>query len=113
MMIWMFLFMIPFFFYDFLVKGYLLPLEEEKIHNISDLIPAAFSACKANGSIYAVPQFLCTNLLFGREGDDEILDAENIGELFEVVGENLDDALPPMPDETLLVSIPDKVELAL
>ena len=53
---------------------------------------------------------LCTNLLFGRENDGEILNVQNISELYEVVGVSTDQAIPPVPDHSLLVRIPDPLE---
>lgn len=98
------------FLYDFLEQGYLLPLEDEDIRDAGDLIPSALSACRAEGTLYAVPQFLCTNLLFGRENDGEILNVQNISELYEVVGVSTDQAIPPVSDHSLLVRIPDPLE---
>ena len=99
------------FLYDFLEKGLLLPLAEEDIRDPGDLVPAALSACKADGVIYAIPQLLCTNLLFSREGDDEIRNIRNIRELYEVIGDSADTELPPPEADDLLVGIPSVADL--
>jgi len=89
------------FLYDFLEQGYLLPLTEEDVQNIEDIVPCAISACEDDGAIYAVPQLLCTNILYGRKGDDDISDVQTIHELDEV-----------MEEDTLLMSIPDHLSMA-
>ena len=99
------------FLYDFLEKGLLLPLAEEDIRDPGDLVPAALSACKADGGIYAIPQLLCTNLLFSREGDDEIRNIRNIRELYDVIGDSADTELPPPEADDLLVGIPSVADL--
>lgn len=99
------------FFYDFLEKGYLLPLSGADIQNAGDLIPAALSAGNADGITYAIPQLLCTNLLFGRDGDDEILNVKNIVELYQVIGNSGEPAVPPSGADSLLVWIPDRASL--
>ena len=99
------------FLYDFLEKGLLLPLAEEDIRDPGDLVPAALSACNADGGIYAIPQLLCTNLLFSREGDDEISNIRNIRELYDVIGDSTDTELPPPEADDLLVGIPSVQDL--
>ena len=61
--------------------------------------------------IYAIPQLLCTNLLFSREGDDEVRNVSNIRELYEVIGDSTDMELPPPEADDLLVRIPYPVDL--
>ncbi len=100
------------FLYDFLEKGCLMPLAEEDIERPGDLIPCALSACCADGVPYALPQLLCANLLFCREGDDEMKNAENIGALYRSIGVCADPGVPPAGQDSLLVSIPDRQTLA-
>lgn len=100
------------FLYDFLGKGYLLPLAAEDIQSTDDIVPSALSACVVDGVTYAIPQLLCTNILYGREGDDEISDVQTIHELYQVIGECRDDSVPPSEEDSLLVSIPDHLSLA-
>ena len=73
---------------DFLSeKGCLLALSEEDIEDYNDLIPAFAEGCRVNGQIYAVPQLLCTDLLYTRKNDAEIKNADSIYDLFAALDE--------------------------
>ena len=100
------------FLYDFLDRGCLLPLAETDIRDPEDLIPCALSACRARGSLYAVPQLLCTNLLFAREGDEAVAGAEDLEALYGLLGDCSDASVPPPEGEGLLVGIDDRTTLA-
>ena len=69
----------------FVGKEYLLALSEEDIQDYHDLIPSFVEGCRVNGVIYAVPQILCTDLLYTRKGDNALKDVENIGELHDAL----------------------------
>ena len=94
------------YLHDFLEKGYLLPIPEESIRDIDDFFPSALSACRSDGITYALPQLLCTNLLYAWEGDTELRDVKNVYELYELIGEADSGA-------GLLVPLPDAVTLPL
>lgn len=73
---------------DFLSeKGCLLPLSEENIADYNDLIPSFAEGCRVNGQIYAVPQLLCTELLYTRKNDADLKNADNIHDLFAALDE--------------------------
>lgn len=73
---------------DFLSeKGCLLPLSEEDIEDYNDLIPAFAEGCRVNGQICAVPQLLCTDLLYTRKNDADLKNADNIHDLFAALDE--------------------------
>ena len=93
------------FLYDFLEKGLLMPLKAEDIRNVDDFIPCALSACQVDGTAYALPQLLCTNLLYARKEDAEVAKVDNLRELYQVVGDNADEGVPPDERKGLLVSI--------
>lgn len=57
------------FLYDFIDS--LMPLSKDEIENYNDLLPYSIEACTLNGIIYAVPQLLCTNLLYTRKGETQ------------------------------------------
>lgn len=82
------------FLYDFLEGGYLMPLADEDIREAGDLIPYALDACRVDGVVYAIPQLLCTNLLYAREGNAALSAVENVYELYGVVGGELADGSP-------------------
>ena len=63
-------------------KGCLLALSEEDIEDYNDLIPSFAEGCRVNGQIYAVPQLLCTELLYTRKNDADLRNADNIYDLF-------------------------------
>lgn len=68
---------------SFAEKGYLLALSEEDIQDYDDLIPSFTEGCRVNGEIYAVPQLLCTDLLYTRKDDAELKNADSINDLFD------------------------------
>ncbi len=72
----------------FVRKGYLLSLSEEDIQDYDDLIPSAMEGCRADGKICAVPQMLCTDLLFTRKDDDSLKDVQNLEELYNALGDS-------------------------
>ena len=99
------------YLYDFLERGYLLPLSKEDIRDADDFFPYALSACQADGITYALPQLLCTNLLYVREDDTEMKAVNNVYDLYQII----DDERPtdPANGAGLLVLWPDAVTLAL
>ena len=70
----------------FIKKGYLLDLSEKDIEDYDDLIPSFMQGCRQNGVIYAIPQILCTELLYTRKDDEELQNVSNISELYDVLG---------------------------
>ncbi|MDO5138205.1 MAG: thiamine pyridinylase [Oscillospiraceae bacterium] len=69
-------------------KGCLLALSEEDIENYNDLIPPFAEGCRVNGKIYAVPQLLCTELLYTRKNDEDLKNAASINDLFAAFDES-------------------------
>ena len=67
---------------SFLQKGCLLALSEEDIQDYDDLIPSFAEECRVNGQIYAIPQLLCTELLYTRKNDVDLKNAYSIDDLF-------------------------------
>ncbi|MBQ1466643.1 MAG: hypothetical protein IIZ17_08215 [Eubacteriaceae bacterium] len=57
-------------------NGFLLPLDREDISDADDLIPAFLEGSLADGTIYAVPQMLCTDLPYTRKDDTALLDVK-------------------------------------
>lgn len=68
-------------------KGCLLALSEEDIQDYDDLIPSFAEGCRVNGKIYAVPQLLCTELLYTRKNDADLKNAASINNLYAVSDE--------------------------
>ena len=67
-------------------KGYLLTLSAEEIQDYDDLIPSFMEGSRVNGAICAVPQILCTDLLYTRKGEDDLKDVQNIDGLYHALG---------------------------
>lgn len=72
----------------FVQKGYLLSLSAEDIRDYDDLMPSFMEGCRVDGVIYAVPQILCTDLLYTRKGDIALKNVKNIGELYDALGDS-------------------------
>ncbi|MBR2699559.1 MAG: thiamine pyridinylase [Clostridia bacterium] len=70
----------------FAQKGYLLALSAEDIQDYDDLIPSFVEGCRVDGEIYAVPQILCTDLLYTRKDDDDLKNVQNIDDLYGALG---------------------------
>ena len=71
---------------SYLNEDALLPIPKESIPNYEDLFPYAAEACTVDSELYAIPQFLCTYLLYSREGDAEMAEVDTIAELYRVFG---------------------------
>ena len=84
-------------------KGALLPLEEEEIRDYEDLIPSFTAGCRVGGTLYALPQFLCTDLLYTRRGDTELEGVRNLVDLYALLGD--DDMLMDMDSDIFRVCI--------
>ena len=69
----------------FAEKGFLLPLAEDNIQDFEDLIPFSADGCRVDGKLYAVPQFLCMDLLYTRKGDAELEHVQSVSELYGVL----------------------------
>ena len=69
-------------------RGYLLTLSEDDIQDYDDLIPAFVEGCRVNGELCAVPQLLCTDLLFTRKEDDALKSVNSIFELSDALDGN-------------------------
>lgn len=72
----------------FLGQGSLLPLDEGEVEDPDDLVPYAYEACKVDGQLYAVPQLLCTYLLYTREGDTGLDQVKSVTDLHVALGDH-------------------------
>jgi thiamine pyridinylase len=59
-----------------------------------------------DGTAYALPQLLCTYLLFARKDDAVVSNVRNICELYQVIGSIGGNGIPPADGEGLLLSLP-------
>lgn len=90
---------------DYIEKGYLLPLEKNSIEDSEDILDFALNGCTRNNDIYAVPQIICTNLLYYREGDQELAIVDIVDELYQVLGDRQSTGTIPNKNEGLLVDM--------
>ncbi|MDO4530098.1 MAG: thiamine pyridinylase, partial [Lachnospiraceae bacterium] len=72
---------------SFVEKGYLLALSEGNLQDYNDLISPFAEGCRVNGKIYAVPQLLCTELLYTRKVDADLKKADSVNDLFAAIDE--------------------------
>lgn len=75
------------YFDQYLKQGLLLPLSKADIKDIDDFFPFAIEASTSGETIYAVPEFLCSEFLYTRKSDTEMNNIENIRELYDLLGE--------------------------
>ena len=72
---------------SFAERGFLLALSEKDIQDYNDLIPSFVEGCRVNGTLYAIPQFLCADLLYTRKNDADLKNVQNIDDLYSVLGD--------------------------
>ena len=73
---------------SFAEKGYLLALSEEDIQDYDDLIPSFMEGCRVDGTIYVIPQFLCTDMLYTRKGDTGFENVRSVDDLHDILGDD-------------------------
>jgi thiamine pyridinylase len=83
-------------------EGYLLPIAPNEIQNKDDLLPFALSGTTMNGNIYALPQIICTNLLYYRKNDTQIQNVNTVTDLYQILGDRQTNTIIPAPNEGLL-----------
>ncbi len=93
------------FFQSFVAAGSLLPIPDTAIDNKADLLGFAVEACTVNGAVYSIPQIICTNLLFYRDGDTAVAGADTVDELYDVIGARVTSDIIPGANEGLLIDM--------
>lgn len=89
----------------FINKGYLAEISDKDIKNKDDIIPFAMDGCTVNGVTYAIPQIICTNLLFSRKGDIEIQKVNSVFDLYENIGDIKGDNINLPNNKGLLIDM--------
>lgn len=69
-------------------KGALLALEEKDVQDYDDLIPSFTEGCRVDGTLYALPEFLCTDLLYTRKGDAELENVLGMTDLYAILADD-------------------------
>ena len=70
-------------------QGLLLPVPGDALMNTEDIIPFALEGGKVDGTLLAVPQLLCTNLLYTRKEDTALSGVSDIPGLYAVLGDRV------------------------
>ncbi len=86
-------------------EGYLLPISENQIKNKDDLLDFALSGCTINNTIYAIPQIICTNLLYYRNDDSEMAQVDTVNELYQLLGDRKSNSIIPGENEGLMIDM--------
>ncbi|GAA0738299.1 thiamine pyridinylase [Clostridium oceanicum] len=86
----------------FIKQGYLSEISKEDIKNKNDIIPFAMKGCTEKGSAYAIPQIICTNLLYSRKGDMDIEKVNSVFDLYDKLGKNKSEDIIPDDNKGLL-----------
>ena len=92
---------------SFVEEGYLLPIPEDKIRNREDLFPFALEGCRSDGTLYALPQMLCTEFLYTRKDDSVLSDVSDLPALYDVLGDRKTRSVIPEENEGLLINLSD------
>ena len=93
------------YFAHFVKEGYLLPVPADRISDSDDIIAYAAEGLRSDGTVYAVPQLLCTDLLYTRKEDTELSGVRDIDTLYEKLGDRVKDTERPANAEGLLADL--------
>ena len=89
----------------FAEKGFLMPIPQEALKDKADLLPFALDGCMVDGVLYAVPQMVCTSLLYTRKDDSSLSSVRDVISLHEVMGDRIKQSVVPEIGEGLLVDM--------
>ncbi|RKD31743.1 thiamine pyridinylase [Lacrimispora algidixylanolytica] len=100
------------FLSHFIEEDYLMPISAEQINDKEDIINFTLEDSKFNDKIYAIPQIICTNLLYTRKDDFSLSEISNVYQLYNVMGERNSDSIIPNKGEGLLIDMSDSTTKA-
>ena len=90
---------------SFVEEGLLTPIPEEKIQDKEDILPFALDDCISKGELYALPQMLCTDLLYTRKSDSDLSGVSDIEALYGILGDRKTQSVIPDEGEGLLIDL--------
>lgn len=93
------------FLSHFVEEGYLTPLGISQVQNANDILPFALDGCTIDGNIYAIPQIVCTNLLYSRKNDSGMAGVDTVDKLYNVIGNCTSTGVIPNDNEGLLIDM--------
>jgi thiamine pyridinylase len=71
---------------EYAEKGELLAIDETDINSYEDILEFVRDGLKVDATTYGMPEMICANLFFYRSGDDDVAQAGNVDNLYEVMG---------------------------
>ncbi|AWP36989.1 thiamine pyridinylase [Heyndrickxia coagulans] len=87
----------------FIQQNYLLSIPSSQIRNKRDILKFALDGTTYHNKIYAIPQILCTNLLYTRKSDKSLKNVKNIPQLYNIIGQRQTaDIIPPYKEGLLI-----------
>jgi thiamine pyridinylase len=89
----------------FVAAGFLSALQPGEIDNPADFLPYALNDSKINNVNYAIPQIGCGNILFYRQGDTALAQANTLTQINQALGQCWNDSIPPPQNSNLLVDL--------
>lgn len=93
-------------FLDYFVSsGFLSALRPDEIENPGDFLPYALNDSKINNINYAIPQIGCGNILFYRQGDTALAQANTLSQVNQALGQCSIDSIPPPQGSNLIVDL--------
>lgn len=83
----------------------LAPINPGEVENPDDFLGYALEGSKVVDSLYGIPQLGCASILFYRQGDCQLENAESLSAIFKAVGECTYTTETPPPGTGLMVDI--------
>lgn len=90
---------------SFARQGYLLPVPMETVQNAEDIFPFALEGCICGEELYALPQLLCTDLLYTRKNDTALSGISDTLTLYDILGDRKTEDVIPEENEGLLINL--------
>ncbi len=91
---------------EFRDMGFLYELSEQDIDDWESFMDFTWDACKTDGVPYAIPYLGCINVLFYREGDEELGQVVDLSQLHNILGDSsTPDVAQPPPGKGLLIDL--------
>ena len=94
---------------SFAEKGLLLQIPSDKIQSKEGYIPFALEGCTCGEDFYALPQLLCTDLLYTRKSDSALSGISDTAALYDILGSRKNDSIIPDENEGLLINLSDEL----
>ncbi|MCR6113246.1 thiamine pyridinylase [Salipaludibacillus agaradhaerens] len=89
----------------FIEEDYLMPLTHDDIDESTDILSFALDGVTVNDHVYAIPQIVCTNLLYTRADDSSLSEVSSVPELYQKVGPRQSSGIIPEHGEGLLIDM--------